>query len=294
MDEPRSRDDGRYLVRSVDRGLRIVDFIAEGPPEGASITEIARAIGVSKSTAFATVHTLVQHGYLRDEGPGPRYRLGMALIRLGDLVVRQVPVGQACRPVLRDLADKTGMTSRVALAEGCYPVFVERVDGSGAVRFHTPLGRREPPHTSAAGKAILAALPGAEVRGLAAETGLPRSTAHTITTVASLLEDVALTRRRGFSIDDEEDAEGVFCVGAAFFDHNDHCLGAISVTDVKTDLPAWRIEELGRTVRDSADQISAMMGGKPYLEIAAVLDEVAGHSEERRTRTANTGSGPAA
>ena len=87
-------------------------------------------------------------------------------------------------------------------------------------------------------------------------TGLRPRTAHTITDIGTLLDNLAAVRRRGFAVDDEEDAEGVICVGAAFFGHDGGCGGAVSVTGIKGDLPAWRVEELGQAVRRCADRVS--------------------------------------
>jgi IclR family acetate operon transcriptional repressor len=253
----------RYLVRSVDKALRLVDLIAE-EARGLSLTEAAKAIGTSKSATLSLLRTLSLHGYVREQDPGPRYVLGMSLMRLGDLAGAGSPLVELCRPLLRRLTETTGLTSRVAVADAGYPMFVERVDGPGTIRFHTPLGRREPPHTSSAGKAILSTLDEAEVRRICAETGLPRFTRHTITEPDALLADLDLTRRRGFAIDDEEDAEGVFCVAAAFFDHRGRCAGAVSATGIKVDQPAWRVEELGQTIRNAADELAGLLGGKPY------------------------------
>jgi len=161
------------------------------------------------------------------------------------------------------------MTARVAVADAGYPVFIERVDGPGTVRFFTPLGQREVPHSSAAGKAILSTMSEDEVRRVCEETDLRARTSHTIADLDSLLANLALTRRRGFAVDDEEDAEGVLCAGAAFFDHAGACVGALSVTGIKGDLTAWRIDELGRTVRRFADRLSQLLGGAPYAEVAA-------------------------
>jgi len=258
----------RYIIQSVARALHLIDLVGGGPPEGLSLGDIARALGVSKSTAFSLARTLTNFGYLRDTMPGPRYKLGMALVRLGDLVGQQLALGDLCRPVLRELTDVTGLTSRVALSDGGYPIFIDRVDGPGTVRFYTPLGRRELPHATAAGKSILASLAEPEVRRICAETGLPRRTAHTITDVDTLLDHLVIVRRRGFAVDDEEDAEGVFCVGAAFFDHNATCVGAVSVTGIKVDLPDWRIDEIGHTVRRHADRVSGLLGGAPYERIS--------------------------
>lgn len=252
----------RYLVRSVARALQAVDLVADGPVDGRSLSEIARLLGMSKSAAYAMLRTLVSRGFLRESGPGPRYQLGLALIRLGDVVTRQVSLGEVCRPVLAELSARTGMTARVAISDEGFPVFLARVDGPGTVRFHTPLGQRESAHTSSAGKAILAELPVAEVRRIVEQSGLSGRTPHSIVDIDTLFADLALTRRRGFALDDEEDAIGVFCVGAACFDHSGRCAGAVSVTGIKVDLPAWRVEEIGRVVRDHADRVSTLLGGR--------------------------------
>jgi len=257
---------GRYTVRSVARAMRLLDIVAQGPTEGLSLSDLARSLGASKSTTLALARTLTAAGVLRDARPGPRYCLGTALIRLGDITRGQLPLGDICRPVLLDLADLTKMTSRVAICDEGFPVFIERVDGPGSVRFHTPLGQREVPHASAAGKAILATMTQDRVKDICAVTGMRRRTAHTITDVDSLLANLAKVRENGFAVDDEEDAEGIFCVGAAFFGHDGSCAGAVSVTGIKGDLPAWRMNELGRTVRRSASKVSDLLGGGRHSE----------------------------
>lgn len=252
---------GRYTVRSVARALQLVDIVAEGPAEGQTLSDLARALGTSKSSTLSLARTMAAAGLLRDTRPGPRYTLGTALIRLGDIARRQLPLGDLCRPLLEELADATKMTSRVAVCDEGYPVFIDRIDGPGSVRFHAPLGQREVPYATAAGKAILSTMDEQAVRALCAETGLRPRTAHTITDIDSLLEDLAVARRHGFAVDDEEDAEGIFCAGAAFFGHDGTCAGAVSVTGIKRDLPAWRVDELGRTVRGCADRVTGMLGG---------------------------------
>ncbi len=241
--EPHGDQADRYTVRSVARAMRLINIIADGPPEGLTLSDLARSLGASK-----------------------RYCLGTALIRLGDITRRQLPLGEICRPALAELAGQTKMTSRVAVCDDGYPVFIERVDGPGSVRFHTPLGQREVPHTSAAGKAMLATMTEQEVRAICAATGMVRRTAHTITDVDSLLANLALARANGFAVDDEEDAEGIFCVGAVFFGHDGSCAGAVSVTGIKGDLPAWRMNELGRMVQRYASKISESLGGGRYAE----------------------------
>jgi IclR family acetate operon transcriptional repressor len=266
---------GRYTVQSVARALRLVEIVADGPPGGLSLSELSRALGTSKSSTLALARTLVAFGYLRYAHPGPGYTLGTGLIRLGDIVGQQLPLGELCRPRIEELSRATKMTSRVAINDNGYPVFVQRVDGPGSVRFYTPLGQRELPYASAAGKAILSAMDEGGIRRMCAETGLSPRTAHTITDIDTLLDNLAVARRLGFAVDDEEDAEGVFCVGAAFFGHDGSCAGAVSVTGIKGDLPAWRIDELGRIVRRYADDVSDMLGGSPYTDLGLAVERAA-------------------
>jgi IclR family acetate operon transcriptional repressor len=254
----------RYTVSSVARALRLLDVVAAGTADGLTVSELARGLGTSKSTAFALARTLVDQGYLRAGGPGPRYQLGLALVRLGDVSANRLPLGQLCRPVLHALSARTGLTTRAAVNDAGQPMFVERVDAPGAIRFHTPLGVPELAHVSSAGKAILAALPDDAVAELVAVTGLTRRTPKTITSLSELLADLAATRRRGYAVDDEEDVEGVFCVGAAFYDHTGACAGAISATGIKRDLPPRAVEDLGQAVLGAADQVSDQLRGTPH------------------------------
>lgn len=251
-----------YTVASVARAFDLVDLVAAAPAEGITVSEIARELSISKSTAYALARTLVDRAVLRAVDPGPRYQPGMALIRLGDVATRSTPLGGVVQPVLLDLSHQTGLTSRAAVASNGYPIFIARIDSPGAVRFHTPLGVPELPHTSSAGKAILATMSHEDVARVARECGLPRRTRKTIATLEELEADLAITRRRGYAIDDEEDVEGVFCIAAAFFDHTGRCAGAVSATGIKVDLPSRRVEELGDAVQDAARRLTTLFGGR--------------------------------
>ena len=250
----------RYLVGSVSRAMRMVGTVADAP-EGLTLTEISRELGMSKSAAHALARTLVAGGYLRTIEPGPRYRPGMELVRLGEAASGSIQVARLCHPVLLELTQLTGLTTRAAISDEGYPVFVDRVDAPGLVRFHTPLGVRELPHTSAAGKAILAALPAAVAERIAAETGLPKRTSNSLRTVTDLLAELEDVRERGYAIDAEEDALGVMCVAATFSDHAGQVAGAVSATGLSGTLQARGVDALAADVRAAADRVTSLLGG---------------------------------
>ncbi|MDP9284463.1 MAG: IclR family transcriptional regulator [Actinomycetota bacterium] len=264
--------ENRYRVQSVERAFGLLEALADAGAEGMTLTELGRTLGVSKSTAYAILQTLLAGGFVADGGAGQsrRYRLGMALARLGDVVVSQITLRDVAMPVMRDLTDRTGLTSRVAVLDQPYAVVIARVDAPRSnVRFLANLGKREHLHCSAVGKAMLSTLPAETVRLIVSTAGLPGKTPHTITDEAHLLAELEAVERRGYALDDEEDAEGVFCVGSAVFDRSTQCVGAVSVTGLKLDLPAWRVEQLGHTVRDHASRISTLLGAPAAAETPA-------------------------
>ena len=258
----------RYTVHSVRRALDLLEVVAGAPPGGLTLTAIANRLGISKSTALATARTLASRGLLALVDPGPRYVLGLSLLRYGDIAARQNPIGELCVPILRGLSSTTGMTARAALAEEGRPICIERVEATPSLRPHAPLGGPEPAHATATGKAVLATFDEERVRTLCAESGMTRHTPHTIGDVDALLADLGQVRRRGFAIDDEERALGVFCVGAAFFGRDGRCVGAISVTGLKRDLPTGNVGAIGRLVRTRADEVSNLLGGPNAVALA--------------------------
>ena len=249
----------RTRVQSVDRAARLLETVAEGDAGGVGLADIAERLGVARSTAHAMLRTLEANGLVA-EVPGPRFVLGTGLIRLGDIATKQRPIADVARPILAALARETGLTTRLAVADDGYPVFVARVDGPGVVRFHTPLGGREAPNASAAGKVVLADLPDDQVRNLLGTDGLTRRTARTITDIDALLRELEVVRTRGYAIDDEEDVEGTFCVAVGVRNATGRIIGAISTTGITSDRRTRSIAELGDTIGKHAAELGALIG----------------------------------
>lgn len=263
---PPEPEDSRYWVRSVARAVDVLELLAARPPgEGMSVTEIGQALGLSKSAAFATLYTLTRRGLVADDGAGMsrRYRLGMALARLGSQALAQTSLRDVARPHLVALARTTAATARLATLVQDQAVVIDQVGGNERVRLDLRMGSHELPHSTGLGKAILSWLPPDQVRELVGRVGLMRRTSRTITDVDTLVAHLAESRAQGYAIDDEEDAEGVFCIGSPLLGHDGACVGAISITGLKLDQPAWHYQELGRTVRDAARSISRDLGYDP-------------------------------
>jgi IclR family acetate operon transcriptional repressor len=251
-------------VQSLGRALDLLELIAARGRDGARLTDLATEQGLSKAATYAILQTLLAHGFVADAGAGGsrRYRLGLSLARLGDLAVGNIALADIALPVLRELTAEVGLTSRVAILDEGYAVVVGRVDAPGAVRFDSALGRRELPHCSAVGKALLAARPAEDAAAILRKIGLPRRTPKTITGLGALMRDLAETARRGYAVDDEEDTEGVACVGACVYDRTGKAIGGISVTGLKPRDWGGRQELLARHVVGAANRISRQLGAE--------------------------------
>lgn len=264
--EPKDAGEGepdRYTVRSVARAIGVLETLAErGSGEGLSVTEIAETCDLSKSAAFAVLHTLRAHGFVADDGAGQsrRYRLGMALSRLGERARDQLSLPDLARPILRELTSTTGLSSRLALLQNDSAVSIDRVDAPSQIRIDLRMGARELMHSTGVGKAMLAHLPDDDVRRILAASGMPRRTSSTITDVEALLAHIKEVRRTGYAVDDEEDADGIMCVGSAVRDDKGACVGAISVTGLKAGVTPHRIKELGTATRTAAEELSQRLG----------------------------------
>lgn len=220
--EPTETADDKYPLRSVGRALDVLEALGAGASKGMSVGEIAEAIGVSRSTAFTLLQTMVARGFVADTriGGARLYRLGLALVHLGDRAVAEMGITQMATPVLQQLTDATQLTSRLAVLDDGYAVAIGRVDAPGPFRMTASLGRRELPHCSSVGKALLARLPSEQVMAILTRLGMPRRTEHTLTSHAALIADLEQTAVRGYAFDNEEDNIGVVCVGAAVYDRS--------------------------------------------------------------------------
>jgi len=257
------KNDVRYRVQSLGRALDLLDLIAVHGTEGARLSDLARSLFISKAATHAMLQTLLSRDFIADinRGAGRRYRLGMALAHLGDRAISNISLADIATPVLRELTEKLDCTSRVAVLDGGFAVVIGRADAPGAIRFDAALGRHELPHSSAVGKALLAALPSEQARAIIEPMELTQRTPHTITSINRLMEELHQIRERGYAIDDEEDCEGVLCVGTCVFDRSGAAAGAISFSSIKHGNLESRLKGYSATLIEFADRISHQLGG---------------------------------
>ena len=140
-------------------------------------------------------------------------------------------------------------------------VFISQVESQEMMRMIVNLGSRSPAHASGVGKAILAHMSDDDLTAVLEKRGLPRFTDLTIDTPQALREALQQIRDQGYALDDEEHAVGLRCVGAPIFDESGKAICAISLSGPTARIGNERLGELGGAVRQTAEQITRVLGG---------------------------------
>jgi len=213
-DTVRTREDveGESLAPAVTRAGAILDVLAESAGQTPGPSELARRLGLPKSSIANICNALAEIGLVRRVGTG--FALGRKLAELGGAYLASVDAVEEFYEACRLLPTGSEETIQLAVLDGLEVTYLARHDGRQPVRLTSQIGRRLPATVTATGKAALASLDRAELdRRLAGVLELPTLTPHSLGSVDALLGDLAVVRRRGYAMDDEETVEGVVCYG---------------------------------------------------------------------------------
>ncbi len=195
-------------VQSVDRAFALLEALATaGAPVG--VGEIAELTGLPQGTVHRLLQTLQQRGYVRRD-PTRKYSLGTGAIRLADAAQRAL--ARSARPHLAELVALSGETANLAVLEGDDVVYVAQVSSPHTLRMFAEVGRHVPPHSTAVGKVLLAALPREQALAMLRRTGLEPRTSTTITDLAVFDAELDRVAQQGWAVDEQEQEAGVRCV----------------------------------------------------------------------------------
>ena len=158
------------------------------------ISEIAERMDLSKSTTYGLVNTLTAFGYL-EQTENKKYRLGLKLFELGNLVQSRMDVRMEARPYCQLLADKYRTTVHLATHSEGEIIYIDKVDNNSSVVVYSQIGKRAPMYCTGVGKAILAFLPEEYMEKYVLSRPLIKMTEHTITTGDGLLKELEQVRR---------------------------------------------------------------------------------------------------
>lgn len=248
----------RARLSSVTTAIRLLKAFSEDEVD-IGISDLARRLSVAKSTAHRLAVTLVAEGMLEQDTSNGKYRLGVALFRLGALVRRRMEVSNEARPFLYDLREKINESVHLAILDGTEIMYVYNLESTHAIRMRSDLGVRKPAHCTAEGQAILAFQPQAVIDEVIA-AGLTARTPNTITTADKFLRALALVRQRGCAIEDEESELGMVCIAAPIRDDAGDVVAAVGIAGPVTRLSKRSVAAIVPHAIAAADLVSTRLG----------------------------------
>jgi IclR family pca regulon transcriptional regulator len=258
--------DGSFS-QSLGRGLAVLS--AFGPDRAAlGISDLAKQIGLTRSTTHRYVSTLAHLGYLIQDGDTKKYRLGPRVLDLGFSAINSMELREISGPHLRALSDETGFTVNMAILDGADIVYVDRCrsprSGQREIDLNLHVGSRLPAYCTSMGKVLLAYLPSDRLADALDGLELGRRGPNTLTERADLEADLALVRERGVAINDEELATGLRSIAAPVYSQAG---GAAAAVNIAVHRSMVSMEDLvaryGPTLKRAAAEISAHMGYRP-------------------------------
>ena len=243
-------------VQVLGRAAAVLRVIHEHP-DGMSLSEIARAAELPRSTVHRLTSALAHEGFVESASAAGRLRLGPEIVRLARGV--RPELREQLHPFLELLADELGETVDCAVLDGGQMRFIDQIPARHRLRAVSAIGASFPLHCTANGKAALALMGPEQARRLL-PARMERFTAATVTRRSELLDELERISAGGVAFDLEEHSEGICAAGIAVRDPSGR-IAALSVP-----MPAQRFagreHELERELARVRVLITTALGGE--------------------------------
>jgi IclR family pca regulon transcriptional regulator len=252
--------------QSLARGLLVLSAFSETRPV-LGIADVAREVGLNKSTTYRYVATLAKLDYLQQDPDTKKYSLGSRVVDLGFAAINSMELTRIAARHLQALSDETGYTVSMAVLDGTDIVYVDRRRSGRGVAFGMDLnlhiGSRLPAYCTSMGKVLLADRDQAALRVLLDRTDLARRGPKTITAREQLMTALTRVRRAGIAINDEELAPGLRSLAAPVRDRSGAVVAAVNIA---VHLTTWNASveaifaRLEAPLRRTTAEISTRLG----------------------------------
>ncbi|WP_181783201.1 IclR family transcriptional regulator domain-containing protein [Pseudonocardia pini] len=247
-------------VQSLARGLAVIKaFNVDRPAQ--TLSDVARATGLTRAAARRFLLTLAELGYVRTDGR--LFTLTPRVLELGYSYLSALSLPEVAEPHLEELVQVVHESASLAVLDGSDVVYVARVATSRIMTVSITIGTRFPAYATALGRVLLAALPPAE---LARRLGDPRPlTDRTVAEPGALRDLLGDVRAAGYCIVDQELEEGLRSVAVPIRDATGRVVAAANVsTHTSRGTPLWLRDEALPHLRHCAAAIQAdLKGARP-------------------------------
>jgi IclR family transcriptional regulator, pca regulon regulatory protein len=218
---------GAHFVQSLERGLAVIRAFGANSPE-LTLSDVARATGLTRAAARRFLLTLVDLGYVRTDGR--LFSLTPRVLELGYSYLASMSLPEVAEPHLERLVAEVHESSSVSVLDGDDVVYVARIPTSRIMAVSINVGTRFPAYATSMGRVLLAGLPEAELDAYLERTTFRRLTPKTVTSAKALRAELARVRAQGWALVDQELEEGLRAVAAPIRDKTGRVVAAANAS----------------------------------------------------------------
>jgi len=205
--------------------------------------EIARRLGLNKSTVSNTMHTLADLGVLEIRSNG-KFIFGPRFYILGNMARKRSELQQAAHPYLVQISRDTKLSTFLGIRSGNSSVLIDKADSNLAIKLSSEIGMKMPPLAGAGIKAMLAQLSDREIDRILSESALKNFTPHSITKKSDYKREIKSVRSEGIALDLEEYIEGLVAIGIPIRTYSEHIQAAIWAVGLKRQLSEEKLSHI--------------------------------------------------
>lgn len=225
-----------------------------------TLADIVKALNFPKTTTFDIIKTLNELGLIEMvDQVSKSYSIGLASFIIGNSFVRKLDVIKIAEPIMMEVGKKLGRTVFLGMLSQNKVVYIHKFESNESIITTSKIGAQNELYCTALGKSLLAFNKNTDE--ILDHIDFVKKTEHTITDRLSLEKELELTAKRGFSIDNREFENHVFCVAAPIFDFNGEVSYAISTSDLFIpDVTLKSLDHLSSSIKEAASKISTRLG----------------------------------
>ena len=246
------------IVPAVEKAFRLLDCLA-GSGEPLGVSELARRLGMGKSTVHGLTGTLESLGVIDAVGENRRFRIGRGLHVLATRSNGSVDLRTVARTALETLAAETGQTAFLGMPRADSVTIVDCVLGRPAMSISAPIGSSIPLFAGAVGKALLAAWTPLKREAYVTARELPRFTRRTLVDRGRYLKAVDRAAQRGYAIDVDEYVDGMRAAAAAIVSGDGEPVGVIWVAGFARHIDERALDSIAAAVSKAARTIASQI-----------------------------------
>ncbi len=253
--------DGMNKESGIPTNLRLLLVLEAMAKAGVPVTptEVNQELGLPKPTIHRLFATLEAEGFIQREIDGRGYSPGLRLRKMSTGIISSLRIRTARVAILSKLADEIGETCNIALPDRDAMIYLDRVETKWPLRIQLQVGTRVPFYCTASGKMYLSSLDNRHLKNYATSTRLDARTETTITDSDALIEEVRMSRDRGYAVDRCEFMEGMTAVAVPIYDPHGRLVSTLSVHAPEQRFPLESAVNYVEMLKASATQLSSLL-----------------------------------